>query len=72
MCSPWDADEKIHLEHYYNLIRLFESPQSDNMKTLRALIHPKEDLHSGATKTKVLSQIPLYLPKLKFELKNEK
>jgi hypothetical protein len=53
MCSPWDADEKIHLERYHNLVRLFETLQIDNMKTLKAVIYPMEELQIGTTKAKV-------------------
>lgn len=71
MCSPWDiAAEKIHLEYYHNLVRLFETLQIDNMKTLKALIYPMEELQIGTTKKKVkylLNPVLInYLIKLKF------
>ncbi|XP_077229372.1 protein SIEVE ELEMENT OCCLUSION B-like [Tasmannia lanceolata] len=37
-------DEKIHIEAYQNLIRLFETIHIDNMKILKALISSKDEL----------------------------
>ncbi|GMY14995.1 protein SIEVE ELEMENT OCCLUSION B-like [Fagus crenata] len=48
-------DEKRHLEYYQNLVHLFETPHLENMKILKALLNPKEDLHPlviGSTKTR--------------------
>ncbi|XVF60171.1 hypothetical protein PTKIN_Ptkin08bG0022900 [Pterospermum kingtungense] len=49
-------DERKLTEAYQNLLYLFEAPQSDNIKVLRALINPKDDplpLVEGVTKTRV-------------------
>lgn len=49
-------DEKKYLEALHNLKTLFEMSHIDNMRILRALIYPKDDLLplvDGATKTRV-------------------
>ncbi|KAM3751857.1 hypothetical protein ACB098_04G143000 [Castanea mollissima] len=48
-------DEKRHLEYYQNLVHLFETPHLDNMKILKALLNPKDELQPlviGSTKTR--------------------
>lgn len=52
----FDADEKRHIETYQNLRYLFETTHIDNMKILKALIYPKDDilpLVDGSTKRRV-------------------
>lgn len=56
MKSTFVADEKKYLEALHNLKTLFEMSHIDNMRILRALIYPKDDLLplvDGATKTRV-------------------
>lgn len=58
------TDEKIHDEYFHMLMRLFETPQMDNLKILKALINSKDDvlpLWDGTSKTRVYSQSPLLL-----------
>ncbi|GAV89926.1 hypothetical protein CFOL_v3_33337 [Cephalotus follicularis] len=49
-------EEKKHIEAYQYCIHLFETPQIDNMKILKALLNPRDDpqpLIEGATKKRV-------------------
>ncbi|GMH01541.1 hypothetical protein Nepgr_003380 [Nepenthes gracilis] len=53
-------DEKKQMEAYQILVRLFETPQLDNMKILKALITTKEDqmaLIDGSTKKTVSIEV---------------
>lgn len=50
------VDEKKQIEAYQTLVRLFETPQMDNQKILKALVHAKDDqlpLLEGFTKQRV-------------------
>ena len=54
----FDADDKRSAEAFQTLLNLFESLHIDNMKILRALISPKDDvlpLLEGSTKRRVHS-----------------
>ena len=54
----FDAGEKIDAETFQMLQNLFQSIHTDNMKILRALICPKDDvlpLLEGSTKRRVRS-----------------
>lgn len=54
------ADEKMHMETYQNLLNLLEMTHIDNMKILKALIYPKDDIQpliDGSTRTRVCSNI---------------
>lgn len=58
MKSNFVADEKKFIEALHNLKTLFEMSHIDNMRILRALIYPKDDLLplvDGATKSRVWS-----------------
>ncbi|KAF5476669.1 hypothetical protein F2P56_003384 [Juglans regia] len=46
-------EEKRHLEYFHTLVRLFETLHLDNLKILRALLHPKEELVIGSSQKKV-------------------
>jgi len=51
-----DADEKRDVEAYQTLLNLFETIHIDNMKVLKALIYPKDDilpLVEGTSKKRV-------------------
>ncbi|KAL9666730.1 hypothetical protein QQ045_001068 [Rhodiola kirilowii] len=48
-------DEKIHIEAFQTLVRLFETPHIDNIKILKALFFAKDDqlpLYDGTKKTR--------------------
>lgn len=50
------AEEKQHDEYYLMLVRIFEVPHLDNLKILKALFCPKDDIHplmEGSSKTRV-------------------
>ena len=54
----FDADDKRNAETFQMLLNLFESIHIDNMKILRALISPKDDVQpllEGSTKRRVHS-----------------
>lgn len=48
-------DDQINNEAYYNLVRLTESKNDDNIKILKELIHTKDEqpLFDGVNKRKV-------------------
>ncbi|KAK6920603.1 Sieve element occlusion, C-terminal [Dillenia turbinata] len=49
-------DEKKHIEAYLLLVKILETIHMDNMRVLKALIYPKDDvppLFDGSTKTRV-------------------
>ncbi|KAA8542200.1 hypothetical protein F0562_023352 [Nyssa sinensis] len=53
-------DEKKHVEYYQMLVRLFETPQLDNIRILKTLIYAKDDLLplvDGTTKTRVSIEV---------------
>lgn len=53
-----NADEKMHMEAFNNLVELFRTVHVDNMKILKALIYAKEDqppLIDCSNKTRVCS-----------------
>lgn len=55
------------MEAYLTLVKLFETPQIDNMKILKALIYAKEDLPplwDGHAKKRVLLIHPIPLHSL--------
>ncbi|KAH9776529.1 hypothetical protein KPL71_006735 [Citrus sinensis] len=56
-------DDNRQIEAYHNLVRLLETIHLDNMKVLRALLYPKDDIQpvvDGFTKNRVCCQIPFH------------